>query len=85
MTEFEKDLAKVINKHSMENVADVPDFILAAYLMRCLEAFNIAHLRTSQWYGHHEHIMDDFQGNDPEKVLSSEQYQMVQAEVARGA
>ena len=34
--EFEKDLAAVLNKHSIENWSDTPDWVLANYLVCCL-------------------------------------------------
>ena len=40
MKDFEKDLSDLINAHSLENASDTPDFILAEYLVACLEAFN---------------------------------------------
>jgi hypothetical protein len=45
MSQFEKDIASVINKHCGENTSDTADFILAAYLNDCLTAFN----RASNW------------------------------------
>jgi hypothetical protein len=36
---FEQDLAQVINRHSRESASGTPDFVLAAYLVNCLEAF----------------------------------------------
>ena len=51
MDEFRKDLACVINSHSRENGSGTPDFILAAYLTRCLEAFDLAVGARNNWYG----------------------------------
>ena len=48
---FEKELERLINKYSMENGSDTPDFILAAYLKRCIENFNITVNRREKWYG----------------------------------
>ena len=42
MTDFEKELAELINKHSKEGGSDTPDFILAQYVSHCLRAFDIA-------------------------------------------
>ena len=39
---FEKELEHLINKHSMENGSDTPDYILAKYLSNCLEVYNDA-------------------------------------------
>ena len=38
MEEFEKELTHLINRHSIENVADVPDFLLAGMICRMIEA-----------------------------------------------
>ena len=54
MTEFEKELEALINKHSKENVSNTPDFILASYLRNCLDVFNIAVKEREKWYGREE-------------------------------
>lgn len=40
--EFVKELEQLINRHSMENDSNTPDFILAHYLAGCLRNFNEA-------------------------------------------
>ena len=50
-SDFERDLATVINKHSRENDSDTPDFILAEFLLRCLEGFELTSNRREEWYG----------------------------------
>lgn len=50
-TEFEKDLAAVINRHSQENGSNTPDFILAKYLLASLAAFNATSQAREKWYG----------------------------------
>lgn len=37
---FELELQKLINKHGRESGSDTPDFVLANYLIGCLEVFN---------------------------------------------
>jgi len=49
--EFTKELEKLINKYSMENGSDTPDFLLAEYLTGCLVTFDKVVLRRSVWYG----------------------------------
>ena len=49
--DFRAELEKLVNKHSMENGSNTPDFILAEYLTGCLEAFDNAVKRRTQWYG----------------------------------
>lgn len=50
-TPLEKELEKLLNKHGAENGSNTPDFILAKYLMGCLEAFNAAVKIREEWYG----------------------------------
>jgi hypothetical protein len=40
--EFRTELTKLINRHSMENGSDTPDYILANYLTACLVAYDNA-------------------------------------------
>lgn len=47
---FRLELEKLINRESMENGSDTPDFILANYLFDCLEAFDWAVKRRTTWY-----------------------------------
>ena len=42
MADFKKELENLINCHSKENESDTPDFVLAQYLVRCLDVFNRA-------------------------------------------
>ena len=48
---FEKDIRDAINRHSQENLSNTPDFILACYLMDCMNAFDMAVNRREEWYG----------------------------------
>lgn len=48
---FEEDLQQLINRHSMENDSNTPDFILARYLWRCLYAYNLTVADRDRWYG----------------------------------
>lgn len=48
---FESELQTLINQHSQENSSDTPDYILARYLVRCLEAYNFAVFQREKWYG----------------------------------
>lgn len=51
MTSFEKELEQLINRYSLENESDTPDFILADYLRACLETFNNTTKARENWYG----------------------------------
>ena len=44
--EFQRELAALINKYSLERPSNLPDFVLAEYLVQCLVALNIATLTT---------------------------------------
>jgi len=50
-SEFVKELRALINRQSMENGCNTPDFILAEYLDRCLMAFDLAVNAREKWYG----------------------------------
>lgn len=50
MDKFEKELTELINKHSLENDSDTPDFILAKYLVWCLRGYNGAIKERGHWY-----------------------------------
>lgn len=50
MSNFKKELEELINKHSMENASNTPDFILASYMLDSLIAFDCAMQRREQWY-----------------------------------
>jgi len=39
---LEREITSVLNKHSVENESDTPDFILAEYLCGCLRLYNEA-------------------------------------------
>jgi len=48
---LESDLTALLNSYSLENESNTPDFILAEYLVRCLDAYNVALTERAQWYG----------------------------------
>lgn len=49
ISDFEKELEQLINKHSRENMSDTPDFILAEYLNTCLTAYSVAVSSRDHW------------------------------------
>lgn len=55
--EFRSELRVILNRYSMENRSNTPDYVLATYLARCLEAFDDATRERSQWYGHKENYI----------------------------
>lgn len=50
-TAFKSDLEQLINRHSLENGSNTPDWILAEYLVTCLKAFNETSRAREKWYG----------------------------------
>ena len=51
MSDFEKQLEELINRHNKERESSTPDFILANYLINCLGAYNAAVSQRDKWYG----------------------------------
>jgi len=51
ITNFEKELQLLINRHSLENASDTPDFVLARYLRVCLENWSTCIKDRDSWYG----------------------------------
>ena len=49
-SEFKAKLTALLNECSRENASDTPDFILADYLLDCLETWNRATTAREQWY-----------------------------------
>lgn len=46
-----QDIASVLNQHSRENGSNTPDWILAEYLILCMDAFDGATKARRAWYG----------------------------------
>ena len=51
LTQFEQEVRDLINKYSLENDSDSPDFLLAAYLRSCLEVISGFVRQRERWYG----------------------------------
>jgi hypothetical protein len=51
--EFKRELESLINRYSIENGSNTPDFLLAEYLMACLAAFEATSLAREKWHGLH--------------------------------
>jgi hypothetical protein len=50
-TELRDELCALLNKHSADSQAGTPDFILAQYLLACLDAFGAAIAKRETWLG----------------------------------
>lgn len=48
---FREDLQNLINRYSVENGSNTPDFILADYLCGCMANFNQIIQAREKWYG----------------------------------
>ena len=48
---FKRELESLINRFSQENGSNTPDFILAQYLLACLQAWNDSVTAREKWYG----------------------------------
>ena len=61
--EFVEKLRHAINSCSMENGSNTPDFLLADYLLRCLDNYDRTVRLREKWYGREKatttHIQDE--------------------------
>ncbi|WP_162600755.1 hypothetical protein [Paraburkholderia sp. C35] len=48
---LQAELERLLNEHSRENASNTPDFILAKYMISCLEAFEAASRERESWFG----------------------------------
>ena len=60
-SKLEKELAGLINSESRENDSNTPDFILAEYMMNCLDAFELANNKREVWYGVELDILNNWE------------------------
>lgn len=51
ISELEQELTSLLNRHSAENGSNTPDFLLAEFLMGCLEQWNRSVRQRDVWYG----------------------------------
>ncbi len=49
-----------INTCSAESASNTPDWVLALYLLSCLDAFNAAVQQREEWYGRDPRPSDPF-------------------------
>jgi len=48
---FTRELIDLINKYSIDNELNTPDFILAQYITLCLKGLKITVKKRSKWHG----------------------------------
>jgi len=51
---FREELNILINKYSLENGSDTPDFILADFVIESLKVFDNVVVKREEWYGRME-------------------------------
>lgn len=68
MRDFKEELSVLLNSCSMENGSNTPDFILAEYMMNCLEAFEKASNAREKWYGKNLTITENLGSNNDFKM-----------------
>lgn len=51
LSKFREELETLVNRYSVENLSNTPDFILATYITGCLYVFESATLARDKWYG----------------------------------
>jgi len=51
MKRFEKELKKLINKYSIENECDMPDFLLAKMIVGFIKSVRKPIKKTLDWHG----------------------------------
>lgn len=64
---FKQKLAALLNCHSADNRSNTPDFILAHYLIGCMNAFDVAVNAREDYYGRERlHLGDSVEATAPE-------------------
>ena len=49
---MEKELRQLLNKYSAENESNTPDWILAQFMLGCLNSFNQAVVKRDGFFGY---------------------------------
>ncbi len=50
-SELEKKFSDLLNCESRENDSNTPDYMLAEFMVKCLEAFELTSNKREVWYG----------------------------------
>ena len=48
--DFRTELTKLLNKHSMEGPSSTPDFLLANFLISCLDTYDLTVRKRDEWH-----------------------------------
>ena len=55
MSSFQKDLEHLINRYSLEDGSNTPDFLPAEYMSQCLTVYETTITARDNWYGFYPH------------------------------
>jgi hypothetical protein len=69
--DFRRELTSLLNRHSREAGSDTPDFILAGYLLGCLENFDRCVAARERWYDIKKSPAELYAAGMPERVRKS--------------
>ena len=53
MSDFQKDLENLINHHNIDGESNTPDYVLASYLMTCLDNYHAVISSRDGFYDFH--------------------------------
>ena len=56
-----RKIEDIINEENRENDSNTPDFILAEFMVNCLDAFELASNKREVWYGVELDILNDWE------------------------
>lgn len=65
---FEKELEQILNRHNKDNDTQTPDFILAQYLLSCMEAYRTAQRMRQKWFGGSNGRREEYHGENKAKA-----------------
>jgi len=65
-TSFEKELTALVNRYSLERIANIPDYQIATFMADCLAPLFRATNARDAWYGMNPQPGDDWWLRVPE-------------------
>ena len=68
INKFRKELEELINRYSLENGSNTPDFMIADYLIKCLEVFDKTVQDREHWYGRGIKVINNTDDINLEKI-----------------
>ncbi len=64
---FERELSELLNRYSKEHDSDTPDYLLSEYLVKTLDALNVAIKARQAWF--HGHLDADALADELEREV----------------